>query len=162
MSEVSLIPCIRLASIARHPDSIIQGYHGKGYELRARRTWPLYPARTQAALVEAPLDPPSWFPSSISEWTSGDWSSKAACVIEGNSFLIGNHADELTVSPCPCPEVRGHTDSKCIAMAPPSIPITRHTSAASLTTLLPTHMGRSIHIVQFQTPTTPPFTPRKL
>ena len=76
-----------------------QGYAGKGYELRARRTWPLYPPRTQAALIEGALDPPSWFPDTVEEWSSGAWPSKENCVIQEGTFLIGNHADELTVSP---------------------------------------------------------------
>jgi tRNASer (uridine44-2'-O)-methyltransferase len=49
-------------------------------------------------LIEAPLDPPSWFPDTIEEWRSGQWRSKSDCVIEEVTFLIGNHADELTVS----------------------------------------------------------------
>ncbi|WWC65874.1 uncharacterized protein I303_108496 [Kwoniella dejecticola CBS 10117] len=75
---------------------ISEGYNGKGYELRSRRTWPLYPPRTQEALVELPIDPPSWFPETIDEWQSGTWPSKPVDVIGENTFLIGNHADELT------------------------------------------------------------------
>ncbi|WWD04198.1 hypothetical protein V865_002265 [Kwoniella europaea PYCC6329] len=75
---------------------ISEGYHGKGYELRSRRTWPTYPMKTQEALVELPIDPPSWFPDIIEEWESGLWSGKEGCIIEENTFLIGNHADELT------------------------------------------------------------------
>ncbi|WRT69740.1 uncharacterized protein IL334_006731 [Kwoniella shivajii] len=75
---------------------IAEGYHGKGYELRTRRTWPLYPRKTQDALIELPIDPPSWFPNTIQEWESGQWAGKEKSVIEKHTFLIGNHADELT------------------------------------------------------------------
>ncbi|WVQ95775.1 hypothetical protein IAU59_002874 [Kwoniella sp. CBS 9459] len=75
---------------------ISEGYNGKGYELRSRRTWPSYPAKTQESLVELPIDPPSWFPDTIDEWKSETWSSKGDCVIKENTFMIGNHSDELT------------------------------------------------------------------
>ncbi|WWC73653.1 uncharacterized protein I206_107625 [Kwoniella pini CBS 10737] len=75
---------------------ISEGYNGKGYELRSRRTWPLYPLKTQEALIELPIDPPSWFPDTIEEWQSGIWPNKPKDLIGENSFLIGNHADELT------------------------------------------------------------------
>jgi tRNASer (uridine44-2'-O)-methyltransferase len=75
-----------------------QGYAGRGYELRERRTWPQYPEATRAALVELPIDMPSWFPSTIDEWESGTWPGKEACAVKDGVFLIGNHSDELTVS----------------------------------------------------------------
>ncbi|WVQ78960.1 hypothetical protein IAT38_001052 [Cryptococcus sp. DSM 104549] len=73
-----------------------EGYYGKGYELRTRRTWPLYPPKTQDALVELPVDPASWFPETMDQWKSGSWPGKEACVVKEGTFLIGNHADELT------------------------------------------------------------------
>ncbi|TXT12970.1 hypothetical protein VHUM_01371 [Vanrija humicola] len=76
---------------------ISEGYSGKGYELRKRRTWPEYPAETQAALVELPINMPSLFPETIEQWESGEWPGSDACVIKEDTFLIGNHADELTV-----------------------------------------------------------------
>lgn len=80
-----------------------QGYDGKGYELRARRTWPEYPDKTQAALVELPIDMPSMFPDTIEQWTAGEWLGREECIIKQGSFLLGNHADELTVSAAfPC------------------------------------------------------------
>ncbi|WVR08045.1 hypothetical protein IAU60_005090 [Kwoniella sp. DSM 27419] len=75
---------------------ITEGYSGKGYELRARRTWPLYPPKTQEALVELSIEPPSWFPTTLEEWDSGSWPGKADCVVKDDTFLIGNHSDELT------------------------------------------------------------------
>ncbi|WVW86884.1 hypothetical protein I302_108939 [Kwoniella bestiolae CBS 10118] len=75
---------------------ISEGYHGKGYELRTRRTWPTYPLKTQEALVELPIDPPSWFPDTVEEWESGSWAGEGKSIIAENTFLIGNHADELT------------------------------------------------------------------
>jgi tRNASer (uridine44-2'-O)-methyltransferase len=73
-----------------------QGYAGKGYELRERRTWPQYPDATRASLVELPIDMPSLFPETMEEWDAGDWPGKS--VITEGTFLIGNHSDELTVS----------------------------------------------------------------
>ncbi|KAK8849703.1 hypothetical protein IAR55_005038 [Kwoniella newhampshirensis] len=75
---------------------ISEGYHGKGYELRSRRTWPLYPPKTQESLVELPIDPLAWFPNSIEEWEAGSWPGKESCVVKDGVFLIGNHSDELT------------------------------------------------------------------
>ncbi|KAK4686049.1 tRNASer (uridine44-2'-O)-methyltransferase, partial [Tremellales sp. Uapishka_1] len=75
---------------------VSEGYEGKGYELRQRRTWPLYPPRTRAALVELPINPLSWFPSTISEWDADSWPGQETCVITEGTFLIGNHSDELT------------------------------------------------------------------
>lgn len=77
----------------------LQGYDGKGYELRARRTWPEYPDKTQAALIELPIDMPSWFPETLEQWEAGEWPGREDCVIKQGSFMLGNHADELTVSP---------------------------------------------------------------
>ena len=34
----------------------------------------------------------------IEQWDEGVWPGKENCVIREDSFLIGNHADELTVS----------------------------------------------------------------
>ncbi|WWD20333.1 hypothetical protein CI109_104809 [Kwoniella shandongensis] len=75
---------------------VSEGYHGKGYELRSRRTWPLYPLKTQESLIELPIDLPSWFPETIEEWDSGIWENKEHCAVKEDTFLIGNHADELT------------------------------------------------------------------
>ena len=74
-----------------------QGYNGKGYELRARRTWPLYPPETRAALIELPIHLPSWLPKSMNEWDNGIWEGREECPIKEGTFLIGNHADEITV-----------------------------------------------------------------
>lgn len=75
-----------------------EGYAGKGYELRARRTWPTYPPATQANLIELPIDFPSWFPETMDEWDDGVWAGKEGCAIKEDCFIIGNHADEITVS----------------------------------------------------------------
>jgi tRNASer (uridine44-2'-O)-methyltransferase len=77
---------------------VLQGYQGKGIELRERRTWPTYPPETRAALVEQGIDPPSWFPDTLDEWIAGDWNGRDQCPIQEGMFLIGNHADEMTVS----------------------------------------------------------------
>jgi tRNASer (uridine44-2'-O)-methyltransferase len=52
-------------------------------------------------LVELPIDFPSWFPETIEEWESGTWPGKEKCVVREGVFLIGNHADEITVSTSP-------------------------------------------------------------
>ncbi|WVF68075.1 hypothetical protein IAT40_002838 [Kwoniella sp. CBS 6097] len=75
---------------------ISEGYRGKGYELRSRRTWPSYPIRTQKSLVELSINPPSWFPDTMEEWDSGMWKGKEKCIIKDDTFIIGNHSDELT------------------------------------------------------------------
>lgn len=75
-----------------------QGYTGKGYELRERRTWPQYPDATRRSLVELPINMPSWFPETIEEWETGQWPGRESCVVKDDSFILGNHADELTVS----------------------------------------------------------------
>lgn len=74
-----------------------EGYHGKGYELRKRRTWPAYPPETQQNLIELPIDFPSWFPSTMAEWEAGEWEGRAECPIGDGVFMVGNHADEITV-----------------------------------------------------------------
>lgn len=78
-------------------DYHFKGYKGKGIELRERRTWPGYPAPTREALVEQGIDPPKWFPNTLEEWQTGSWAGKEDCPIEEGMFLIGNHADEMTV-----------------------------------------------------------------
>ncbi|KAL7425199.1 tRNA(Ser) Um(44) 2'-O-methyltransferase [Cryptotrichosporon argae] len=75
---------------------VSEGYEGVGYELRQRRTWPLYPPKTRAALVERAIDMPAWFPETMDEWEAGIWPGKDACAIKDDSYLIGNHSDELT------------------------------------------------------------------
>lgn len=74
-----------------------QGYDGKGLELRARKTWPLYPESTQAALLETGINPPEWFPETIEQWEAGVWHDSNSSAIKDGVFLIGNHADEMTV-----------------------------------------------------------------
>ncbi|KLT40961.1 DUF1613-domain-containing protein [Cutaneotrichosporon oleaginosum] len=84
---------------------VSEGYSGKGYELRQRRTWPQYPEATQRALVELGIDMPSLFPATMEEWDVGVWRGRdrkgasvgvSEHVIPDESFLLGNHADELT------------------------------------------------------------------
>lgn len=76
---------------------ISEGYTGIGLELRARRTWPTYPEATQAALRESTISPPDWFPANLAEW-NGD---REDCPVKSGMFLIGNHADEMTVRSMP-------------------------------------------------------------
>ena len=44
-----------------------------------------------------PIDFPSWFPASLESWSSGSWTGHDICPIKQGTFLIGNHADEITV-----------------------------------------------------------------
>lgn len=48
--------------------------------------------------MELPIDPPTWFPDSLDQWTTGNWEGQSDCVVRDDTFLIGNHSDELTVS----------------------------------------------------------------
>ncbi|ODO08454.1 hypothetical protein L198_00184 [Cryptococcus wingfieldii CBS 7118] len=70
-----------------------EGYQGVGYDLRPRQAWSSYPSSTQARLHSLEIDPPAWFPATLDEWKSGGWSGS---VVRDDSFLIGNHADQLT------------------------------------------------------------------
>ena len=56
-----------------------EGYSGKGFDLRARTSWSHYPKETQLHLHVQPFTPLEPHPH-----------------IRPSSFLIGNHADELT------------------------------------------------------------------
>ena len=118
-----------------------EGYYGRGYELRARRTWPLYPPGTREALVELPVDLPGWFPSTVAEWESGSWPGRDSCAIKEGAFLIGNHADELTVS-CVIPGVAAADLS---AMAAPTIAGPEASHPLLVAPVLFTYVGRRIH-----------------
>lgn len=114
-----------------------QGYSGTGYELRARRTWPLYPPGTRAALVEKSINFPTWFPRNIDEWNSGDWPGREVCPIKEGSFIIGNHADEITVN-CTSPISRC-TLMHAIAMDTALIPHPRHSRTSLVPSMLSTY-----------------------
>ncbi|GAA5892642.1 tRNA (uracil) methyltransferase [Sporobolomyces salmoneus] len=62
-----------------------EGYKGYGLDLRARKSWALYSPTPDLRLTS--LSPPTILRSSLSNSTSP---------FPVNSFLIGNHADELT------------------------------------------------------------------
>ena len=59
-----------------------EGYTGQGFDLRARVSWEHYPSASRAALRVLALDPTS--------------ATLSADDIPPNTFLIGNHADELS------------------------------------------------------------------
>nr|KIR88639.1 tRNA (uracil-O(2)-)-methyltransferase [Cryptococcus tetragattii IND107] len=75
---------------------ISEGYIGKGYDLRPRPSWNMYPTMTKDALVKQPLDLPAWFPHTEKEWELGSWPMREECVVRDGIFIIGNHCDELT------------------------------------------------------------------
>ncbi|SHO78973.1 Similar to S.cerevisiae protein TRM44 (tRNA(Ser) Um(44) 2'-O-methyltransferase) [Malassezia sympodialis ATCC 42132] len=64
-----------------------EGYHGYGFDGRARKSWPLYEQAGARLQVH-------WFDPA--EIASTDDSSAKASGLPTGSFLIGNHADELT------------------------------------------------------------------
>ncbi|KAG8744120.1 tRNA(Ser) Um(44) 2'-O-methyltransferase, partial [Ceratobasidium sp. 414] len=74
---------------------IASGYHGIGIDLRARKSWLNYPAKTRSCLKVAALD-----------FTALEYDSETrafnglpeilASKGNGSVFFIGNHADELT------------------------------------------------------------------
>ena len=70
--------------------------------------------------MEMPINPEQWFPASLEEWFSGSWHGKNTCPIVEGSFLIGNHADEMTVS---VPISRFVRRSKWIPPRQPWIPL---------------------------------------
>ena len=118
-----------------------EGYYGRGYELRARRTWPLYPPGTREALVELSIDLPGWFPSTVAEWESGSWPGRDSCAIKEGAFLIGNHADELTVS-CVIPGVAAADLSAMVAL---TIANSEASHPLLVAPVLFTYVGRRIH-----------------
>ncbi|KAI0305739.1 hypothetical protein B0F90DRAFT_1624965 [Multifurca ochricompacta] len=88
---------------------ISEGYSGYGIDLRARRSWVHYPTATQTCLVVRALDPiaasvdyyPGVRPSEENQDRdkSEDKDIKnesQMTLLPLDSFLIGNHADELT------------------------------------------------------------------
>ncbi|XP_030559221.1 probable tRNA (uracil-O(2)-)-methyltransferase [Drosophila novamexicana] len=56
-----------------------EGYKGYGYDVRRRKLWSLYPAQTNASLIEQTVEPNSF----SLDYPDIDW-------------LIGNHSDELS------------------------------------------------------------------
>jgi tRNASer (uridine44-2'-O)-methyltransferase len=58
---------------------ISEGYTGEGFDLRARASWSHYPQETQSHLHVQPFSPFESHPQ-----------------LQPSTFLIGNHADELT------------------------------------------------------------------
>ncbi|KAF8137183.1 hypothetical protein EV363DRAFT_1156511 [Boletus edulis] len=69
---------------------ISEGYHGHGIDLRARTSWGHYPEPTRAALHVHALDP--------TQYARGVTEGRHSIVpyLQSGTFLIGNHADELT------------------------------------------------------------------
>jgi len=69
---------------------VAEGYEGYGIDLRARTSWVHYPQTTQAALHVYAFDP-------TEEETNGDGAtSSRSTYFKSGTFIIGNHADELT------------------------------------------------------------------
>lgn len=70
---------------------VSEGYHGHGIDLRARISWDHYPEHTRAALHVHAFDP--------TQYVRAATESKPSVVlpyVHPGTFLIGNHADELT------------------------------------------------------------------
>lgn len=75
-----LIICSRCGNGLLTHILISEGYTGLGFDLRARTSWAHYPPATQESLKVHAVDP----------------STTHSDVFPLDSFLIGNHADELT------------------------------------------------------------------
>ncbi|EIN09314.1 DUF1613-domain-containing protein [Punctularia strigosozonata HHB-11173 SS5] len=84
-----------------------EGYAGYGIDVRARQSWAHYPASTQAALRVHALDPTKLPPSPTSSSPHPSLSSSTISkdnpenvdedpYLRPGTFIIGNHADELT------------------------------------------------------------------
>jgi tRNASer (uridine44-2'-O)-methyltransferase len=67
-----------------------EGYRGVGLDVRARKTWATFPPSTRSHLLEQILVPQPLFASSLS---SDDFHNG---IFPRGTFLISNHADELT------------------------------------------------------------------
>ena len=65
---------------------ISEGYHGHGIDLRSRVSWGHYPEHTRTALHVHAFDPTRYARSE----------SGTIPYLQRGTFLIGNHADELT------------------------------------------------------------------
>lgn len=64
-----------------------EGYDGQGLELRPRKTWAAYPETTQAKLKKHAVHPTELL----------DSCHDGQSPFNQGAFLIGNHADEMTV-----------------------------------------------------------------
>lgn len=118
-----------------------QGYAGKGYELRERRTWAQYPQATQDALVELPIDMVSLFPETMEQWDAGVWPGSENCVVKEGTYLIGNHSDELTVSMKTF--VLGRIDLLAVDTA--LVAASKRTSTVPFPPMLSTHARRKVY-----------------
>lgn len=90
---------------------VSEGYVGQGIDARARKLWPTYPPEVQACLHEQVLIPrvllqqsrvylvPAGSPGEYTSMSSADLLHLAMVCTASfppNTFIIGNHADELT------------------------------------------------------------------
>ena len=81
---------------------LMEGYHGWGFDARARKTWKIFPEWIQQRLREE-----VYIPKPFADTVSGSDSEKEDSIIGGmtthtgmfqkDTFIISNHADELTV-----------------------------------------------------------------
>jgi tRNASer (uridine44-2'-O)-methyltransferase len=122
-----------------------QGYAGKGYELRARKTWPNYPPSTREALVEYPIAFPDWFPASMGEWDRGEWAGRDQCPIKEGCYIIGNHADEITVRLTGSACRRGGYNTDIQAMGPSLVTAAFDARAVPLPPVLSAHARRGVY-----------------
>lgn len=70
---------------------IEEGFHGKGIDVRARKSWGNYPRNVKDSLVKAMVGPSFFRSDSVPDmcWIGGETTKRL--------FLIGNHSDELTL-----------------------------------------------------------------
>jgi len=69
---------------------VSEGYAGHGFDLRARTSWAHYPPATQSRLLVCAHDP------TAAPRDSNHSDTTSTTLLPAESFLIGNHADELT------------------------------------------------------------------
>ncbi|TFK61863.1 DUF1613-domain-containing protein [Pluteus cervinus] len=76
-----------------------EGYDGYGVDLRSRTSWSTYPLTTQSHLHVYTFDPSTLSPpvhSSTPSDTTPSPDNQQPSYFKAGTFLIGNHADELT------------------------------------------------------------------
>ncbi|KAF8225879.1 DUF1613-domain-containing protein [Tricholoma matsutake] len=73
-----------------------EGYEGRGIDLRPRTSWSHYPPSTQACLHVYAFDPTSTLTSATTPMPAYGDPGQSMDFFKPGTFLIGNHADELT------------------------------------------------------------------
>jgi tRNASer (uridine44-2'-O)-methyltransferase len=75
---------------------VSEGYGGTGIDLRPRTSWSHYPPSTQACLHVHAFDPTAALSTTALMTSNGTFVQSLGHYLKPGTFLIGNHADELT------------------------------------------------------------------